>query len=1038
MSIQAIEGIRVNDGPIGEAFRCKIFQMNLEVGYDKIPTSLTLNLIAADGTGNFTNLPIPPMDYTYYHKIRINDTDVYMYLVKKSIRTVAESKTLALEFVDGSHILDRVFVGMVNKHTTNRDQMLTGDSAFSVPVCCPDCHGDPYADLTTTGKYINQVRQVSFATGVPIGNNIEGGFIFLGEEGYTQSDCDIGEFSYTFHNLVYAAAQIGVELQFSNAEFFNHFRRTHTGSLRKVLQAWCAELNYTFSYDFLRPQPKVLFIDLGDGYRSSNIENIYAKLNNINKSSISHDNQAVITDINWSESLKETTQQYQTTFFQSSNKKASNDREVNYLQHFLGLYVDDIVSYEELGKSYSVSGSTAWQIRNGLFDYAEFFTSMSLARVNQYAADIYNCMRGYLGYLGYNNWVKIPDGTTVINGKAYDNFKQELLGSYGQGANSPSSLLQKYWKNIFRMPDDMQQHGYTEPTVSNNMIVPAWFDVYLAVTPPDYGNDKQLKPHTREYEKTASDNFVGQYFYSYARPKQGRTCTKSMTYDVKVSYEPSPQIVYSPSDTNSAKNITKVNVNAPWYDLIGPRYGMQSFLWPQAGAPFGVTPVWTHTPIRVIKREAKWTDRCLADFPSGVKKGSPLSELTIDTCGNDIFEKFKPMISNLNASLPGAGSTTVAEHMREIFKYLKSITNNPVGHNCTDDVFSGYQYDMVVCPKVDLVKKFMDVLPVMYYKNNQWNFNHMKNTEEETYINNVPEEGFGDQDCQPFCDVQKAMIADEACDCDPILFGGPGDLSAQDISFQNELFSPQLEPHPDGLYNYNSYGITLGFCRDNPWKDFQAHGTKAFDTYLNVALPVSTFREVIEKSPYSGFPNSKPVPTQSTTAMSVWFRANFKETISITYNLPKETSVKNNFEAYDSQGYNHALPGNVAKINVHEKDVTSMLNIVDGNCGGDAQVINIYLPSVGFVDLDTYHNLYTNLLNNSTRWPRQTVSASFIGMNLGEMQHHANILDGLTSWSISMSSDGYTSQLAWANRPRSYPSQELSMIALKPEILGRV
>ena len=134
MSIQTIETITVNDGPVGEAFRCKIFQMNMEVGFHKTPTSLTLNLITTDGTGDFSNLPIPPMDYTYYHKININNTDIYMYLVKRSTRTVAESKTLALEFVDGSHILDRVFVGMVNKHTTNRAQMITGDGAFSVPV----------------------------------------------------------------------------------------------------------------------------------------------------------------------------------------------------------------------------------------------------------------------------------------------------------------------------------------------------------------------------------------------------------------------------------------------------------------------------------------------------------------------------------------------------------------------------------------------------------------------------------------------------------------------------------------------------------------------------------------------------------------------------------------------------------------------------------------------------------------------------------------------------------------------------------------
>ena len=137
-------------------------------------------------------------------------------------------------------------------------------------------------------------------------------------------------------------------------------------------------------------------------------------------------------------------------------------------------------------------------------------------------------------------------------------------------------------------------------------------------------------------------------------------------------------------------------------------------------------------------------------------------------------------------------------------------------------------------------------------------------------------------------------------------------MSAQTIDFQNALYSPQPagEPHPHGLYNNSTFGATLSFRRDNPWINGLYHGALAFDTFLNIALPTATFR--IDVGKYSPpLIDSQQIPTDGSFNTSQWIRSNFKEKITISYTLPKDTSVINSF--------NSSLPGNVAKIRVNEK-----------------------------------------------------------------------------------------------------------------------
>jgi len=868
-------------------------------------------------------------------------------------------------------------------------------------------------------------RQVSYSNGTPIGNNVDGGFVFVGVEGYAETDCDIGQVNYSLNDLVIACSNIGIELAFPQPRAYNSFIRSHTGSLRSVLRSWCAEVNYTFGWNWSEQVGKVDFINLqgATSVLPSKITEIKNIVDNMNTS-----DQPIVLDVQESTSIKETSKNYNVTFYQASKLQANQDRSINYLQHFAALYLDDVVHAQELQKSYTKKDDGGF-IHNR-YDYAEFFTSMALASVSQSAADIYNATQGYLGYFGYSMWAQVdnkpfeyiePGGKTHI----VRDMKRTLISAASAGTNGIRDQTERYYRALFRV------EATTAVSWSGGAIEPWMFDIYLGVKP----NDNANSPASKGYERDIASSFAGKYFWSQARPKKYRTCTKSITYDVGFEYSPSVTDVFSPVVRADAENTTSVNKNAPWFRHIGPRYGMQSFLWPQQSIVdyFGnpTRSVWTNTPIKVIEREAKFGNVVQYDVyntldSTVVRKGSPMSELCIDTCGIDIFNQFKPMVSKWKHGQPGIsarGGLSSTTSLNALESYLDKKTRS-LNTACNPDgeAFKGQDVELFVVPHPHLVKKFMHVVPV---EDVYGNLNVMTNPEEETYVQNIKQDQEG---CTKICDDQKNYIKDEICDCDQEIFSGPGDLSAQTIDFQNQLLSPQPndEPHAHGLYNNTTFGATLSFLRNNPWRKDVAHGTQPFDTHLNIALPTASFRVDVGKYLPEAV-NSRQVPTDGSFNASQWIRSNFKEKIAISYTLPKDTSVKNTF--------NSSLPGNVAKIRVNEKNVTSDLRRIDGNCADAASVINMYVPSVGFVDLDTYHNLYSALANTGSEYPRKTLSVTLDGMKLGPLADYAQNVNGLNSWQISMDTQGYKTSIAWQNKPATYPSEELSMISLKPEMV---
>jgi hypothetical protein len=153
-----------------------------------------------------------------------------------------------------------------------------------------------------------------------------------------------------------------------------------------------------------------------------------------------------------------------------------------------------------------------------------------------------------------------------------------------------------------------------------------------------------------------------------------------------------------------------------------------------------------------------------------------------------------------------------------------------------------------------------------------------------------------------------------------------------------------------------------------------------------------------------------------------YYRLNFSESVTKETVLQKQEVAINNFD----------VPGNVSKIVVNENDVSKEVDQFDSNCADSSQILNTYLPGIGFTSIEDYHNLYTSLLNTGSELPRKAISVSIIGLSLGALSQYVHPSLGLESYSVGMSNTGFSSRLSWASKPRTFPSVQFSMQTIKP------
>jgi hypothetical protein len=949
MAIEKLENIKFQGDSDGELFGAKIVGFNLDVGTSRKSTSLSVTIM--NETGIYPDLA-PELSYLAPKKIYIGANVLYMYLVEFQKTSSPDNKQMALEFVDGSHILDRVFVGLINEHTDSIAHVSERDLEFTVPVCCVDCSGNPHTPLTIgdTLKFTNQTREQSFTTYNPIGDGERGGMVFVGYGGWINSNCDIATYTYTIGNLIHAVMQLGVQIDFPNWNAYTAFTRSHSGTLRSVLNNWCSELNYTYVWDYSTNPGKLSFINLGDSSTlPSTIDTIVDAVNNLDDLG-----ESIVQSIDTGASLKDTFKNYQVTQYKNSNRKPNFSKTTNYLSFLRAVTVPDIQSTIALGRP-----------------YGDLYVSAALGKYDDISRSLWNFSKGYLPALGFRGEsfqlttspLQVP--RVVGNGQqTISNPWQEVM----MANPNVSSLLVDYHKSVYNL------HGVPAAAGINwRHIPPSWYKLYIGV------HDKTTTSEEKSKDTAWADDFFGRYFYNSLSPESFRKCVGNSTQEVRATFTPETENILSPFEDYLASNPFDINEHAPWFNLMkqGGNDSNGNFiaqdpptrLWPTGFVPISY-------PIRLLNRtEHEWGQKL--EETRGQYK---------DNCGTPWLKDFAPQVLSLDKAAGGAGG--IANYLRGIFQYIHG-TQATYLNKCQE---VKNKISFLLGPSDILLSRITSISSL--YKT--------LNSYEKTYLQDVND---SQESCVTTCEEQNNLISDEICDCEEGSFP-PSSEQPEDFSTAMYLPQPEKFPHAKGLTHRMSWAFTQQF-------EWESNMSRGYSIDNNEGFPPDTIQIV--------FPCGMMDLYQAPNEIS-YYRLNFSESVTKETVLQKQEVAINNFD----------VPGNVSKIVVNENDVSKEVDQFDSNCADSSQILNTYLPGIGFTSIEDYHNLYTSLLNTGSELPRKAISVSIIGLSLGALSQYVHPSLGLESYSVGMSNTGFSSRLSWASKPRTFPSVQFSMQTIKP------
>jgi hypothetical protein len=261
MAFKVIETIKVNN-LVGRAFNGYIYACNVSIGFSESPTKVILNIVSENAFDDFSS---DIYDFNLglnLYKIEIGSLIFEDLSLISAEETYEVGKHFAtLTFLDKSYILDKIFVGLINRH--GKEGIVDKEYEFKIKVMCEDCSALP----NFNGKVKEQDVTIKRTLNVGKYANISqaGGYILLGEEEFVENKCDLPDINYNFTSLATILKEslgtvLTVDPSINNVDLNRDYRQAYIGTLREVLSNWCSDFGFTFYYDFRSKSIK--FIDL--------------------------------------------------------------------------------------------------------------------------------------------------------------------------------------------------------------------------------------------------------------------------------------------------------------------------------------------------------------------------------------------------------------------------------------------------------------------------------------------------------------------------------------------------------------------------------------------------------------------------------------------------------------------------------------------------------------------------------------------------------------------------------------------------------
>jgi len=339
-----------------------------------------------------------------------------------------------------------------------------------------------------------------------VGDTVNGGYIFLGKEKFTKTSCDLPAVDYSFEELKEACRNFGggIDIQIKDKSFINNqsfVRRAFQGTLRKVLNDWCALFGVSFYFDFTNKKPTVKHIDLSNAAKTATMQDIAAAAKLIKAG----DN-ALIESISENKSLDGTYKKNLITSYKRKRTLRSYDKTTYYGTAYKAFRTTDLLT--EKFRSFRSE--------------EQFNISCYLAKYNSNIRTLYN---------------------TWLAGNELNNFGSSK--KYGcLGLEFKAHISPQLRKEI--IDECLDTDTYKD--IVSKLTVPVQVpdvDMFIALYSPDLA-----KKHL-EFEKNWAENVMGKYFYTnlntFADEKYGgyQVCYTGADwrYKVESSITPNPEDV---------------------------------------------------------------------------------------------------------------------------------------------------------------------------------------------------------------------------------------------------------------------------------------------------------------------------------------------------------------------------------------------------------------------------------------------------------------------------------------------------------------
>ena len=271
-----------------------IISAGYNVNYTSGPSTFSLTVVSADSTidmddylkkcGTFSPENVETIKIERPSSDKNEDTTIFTFLGFLTSYTESISageRTYQLEYQDRSIILDKIFVGLTNRHQKVNNPV--GGTATVSAFCGKQGALKPKTVTVPFGLDRSEsARRHRVSLGPKLNwaryyeqwdpkNVFAGGLLTLGDEQFSENFCQIPDVNYTFRDLLFGLNKCNIEYSFLQSKSSdlavldkNGIRRQYTGTLRSVLSSMCQEYSLTYVWNDVLGKEDALGIQFFD------------------------------------------------------------------------------------------------------------------------------------------------------------------------------------------------------------------------------------------------------------------------------------------------------------------------------------------------------------------------------------------------------------------------------------------------------------------------------------------------------------------------------------------------------------------------------------------------------------------------------------------------------------------------------------------------------------------------------------------------------------------------------------------------------